>query len=143
MTLARLVTCDVVQPDLARLPRVTQLGVPCASVIGDGGPGDPGWCLALASSNAELALLDGDPAVTKVFPIPDMERDQLLLMTKQSPDELGWTAEQVAYIHERITERGGTVDDLPPSDAPLFVFLTAISTLLGQPEADARQLWAE
>lgn len=136
----RLVTCDVVRPDLARMPRVAELGLACASVIADGVGGDcPGWCLALASG--DLLPLDEDPGVIAVFPIPDMERDELLLLLKQSPDELGWTAEQLDYAYQRIIERGGTVDGLPPN-TPLIEFVTTLTTLLGQRGADLRNLWS-
>jgi hypothetical protein len=138
---ARLVLTNVVHADQARLPRVAEMGFSCASVIADGVGGDcPGWCISLVTAE-DLLPLDSEPgAAAKVFLIPDMEPAELGAMMPMTPNELGWTDEQLRYAQDMVAGRGGT--SVPGPDDPLEAFFTALATLLGARAAYSRMLWA-
>lgn len=139
--LARLVLNDVVRHDPARMPRVAEMGFSCASVIADGVGGDcPGWCISLVTADDLLPLDSEQDTVAKMFLVPDMEPADLAALMPRTPNELGWTDDQLRYAQDQITARGGA--SAPGPDEPLESFFTALATLLGSPAAYSRMLLA-
>ena len=142
MSLVRLVTCSVVIPDAARMPQVAVQGYDHASVIGDSMAGQAGdWCVSLAIGD-DFTAIDNDPLVTSIFLIEaDIEASDLRALLARSPDELGWSEEQIAWLIQRITERGGDASDLSTADT-LSVYLAKLTGLLGSSLPGVDALWA-
>lgn len=138
----RLVTGPVLLSDGFRRPKVADLGCQHASVISDGLLGQENdWCLSLVACD-DFAAVDADPSIHTILPQePDLEPDVLADLLQQTPNERGWTSNQMLWFQGIIEERGGDGSDLD-RDLPINVLLNRLTLLLGATAADLLHLRA-
>lgn len=138
----RLVTGPVLLSDGYRMPKAATLGCQHASVISDGLLGqDNDWCLSLVACD-DFAAVDADTSIHAILPQePDMESDALVELLQQTPNERGWTSNQMLWFQGIIEERGGDGSGLD-QDLPINVLLERLTLLLGATAADLLQLRA-
>lgn len=99
MTLVRLVAGPVVTEDGFRRPLVFDLGFQHASIVGDDVfSQDNDWALSLITCD-DWTIINAEPSIIPILPQEaDLEQDAYIELLQETPNERGWTDNQMSYF---------------------------------------------
>ena len=115
--------------DLTGLPIFTEPTYQHSSIVSDGLPGQPTWCVSLVFG-VDLTPLDTDPEIISILEEDAPTQNALRDILSKTPEALGWSILRLDHLRQLLVTRG--VTDVPTSQHSCVEWLNRLAVQVHQ-----------